>query len=102
MDDWTVMAVATEELAAGIATEVTGQTPVRTRRFTTGARHYVFEVEFAKKPDDQIFRLYVSLFLLDLMAEHGQVFNGNECPSIPEARASLRQAFQNNLRLAMA
>jgi aminoglycoside phosphotransferase (APT) family kinase protein len=56
----------------------------------------------AEKPDDPTFRLYVALFLLDLMAEHGQVFNGNERPSIPKDRASLRQAFQSNLGLAMA
>jgi hypothetical protein len=43
------MAVPTEELATGIATEVTGHTPTRARRFTTGARHYVFEVEFANR-----------------------------------------------------
>jgi hypothetical protein len=56
----------------------------------------------AEKPDDQTFRLYVALFLLDLMAEHGQMFNGNERPSVPEARASLREAFLDSLRLAMA
>jgi aminoglycoside phosphotransferase (APT) family kinase protein len=54
----------------------------------------------AKQPDDPTFRLYVSLFLLDLMAEHGQRFNGNERPSVPDARASLRRAFEENLRLA--
>jgi aminoglycoside phosphotransferase (APT) family kinase protein len=54
----------------------------------------------AKQPDDPTFRLYVSLFLLDLMAEHGQMFNGNERPSDAEARASLRRAFEDGLRLA--
>jgi aminoglycoside phosphotransferase (APT) family kinase protein len=49
MDGRTAMAVPTEELATGIATEVTGHTPTRFRRFTTGARHYVFEVEFADR-----------------------------------------------------
>jgi aminoglycoside phosphotransferase len=38
---------------------------------------------------DEAFRLYVALFLLDLMAEHGQVFNGNERPSTAEGRAHL-------------
>jgi aminoglycoside phosphotransferase len=56
----------------------------------------------AEKPDDQTFRLYVSLFLLDLMAGHGQVFNGNQHPSDPVERASLRRAFQDSLRLATA
>lgn len=54
----------------------------------------------AEQPDDPIVRLYVSLFLLDLMAEHGQVFNGNERTSAPEERASLRQAFQDTVQFA--
>jgi aminoglycoside phosphotransferase (APT) family kinase protein len=49
--------------------------------------------------DDGIFRLYVSLFLLDLMSEHGQPFNGNEPPSTPNARRALRYAFEHNLAL---
>ena len=55
----------------------------------------------AKQVYDPTFRLYVSLFLLDLMAEHGQVFNGNQHPSAPEAQASLQRAFADNLGLAM-
>lgn len=43
--------------------------------------------------EDQLFRLYVALFLLDLMSEHGHVFNGNERPSTPEARAVLLDAL---------
>jgi aminoglycoside phosphotransferase len=46
---------------------------------------------------DRLFELYVSLFLLDLMGEHGQTFNGNQRASSPEARATLRQAFRRNL-----
>jgi hypothetical protein len=53
----------------------------------------------AKHADDRVFRLYVSLFLLDLMSEHGQVFNGNERPSTPAARAVLHRAFECNLAL---
>lgn len=53
----------------------------------------------ARQTDDRIFRLYVSLFLRDLMSEHGQVFNGNERPSTPDARAALRRAFERNLAL---
>ncbi len=52
-------------------------------------------------PDDRLFRLYVAVFLLDLMAEHGQMFNGNERPSSPEARASLRRAFESALGLIL-
>lgn len=43
--------------------------------------------------DDRLFRLYVALFLVDLMAEHGQRFNGNERPSTDEARERLSRAF---------
>jgi len=44
-----------------------------------GPVHYVSAwLHHAGQPDDQVFRLYVAVFLLDLMAEHGQVFNGNE------------------------
>jgi aminoglycoside phosphotransferase (APT) family kinase protein len=56
----------------------------------------------AGQSDDPTFRLYVSIFLLDLMAEHGQAFNGNERPSVPQPRASLLRAFRDSLRLATA
>jgi aminoglycoside phosphotransferase len=49
--------------------------------------------------DDRLFRMYVTLFLLDLMSEHGQVFNGNERPSSPEARAALQHAFDRSVAL---
>jgi hypothetical protein len=54
----------------------------------------------AQHVDDRIFRLYVSLFLLDLMSEHGQVFNGNQPPSTAQARAALHRAFESNLAFA--
>lgn len=38
------------DLAARIATEVTGHNPTRVSRFTTGSRHYVFEAAFASRP----------------------------------------------------
>jgi len=44
--------------------------------------------------DDALFRLYVALFLVDLMGEHGQRFNGNEARSTPEARGRLLNAFE--------
>ncbi len=49
--------------------------------------------------DDAMFRLYVALFLLDLMGEHSNVFNGNQRPSTPQARASLIRALDANVRL---
>ena len=48
----------------------------------------------AGQTDDRVFRFYVSVFLLDLMSEHGQTFNGNEHPSTPAARRSLRRAIE--------
>lgn len=66
-----------------------------------GPLHYVAAwLRHAGKADDPTFRLYVALFLFDLMAEHGQVFNGNQTPSTPEARAGLLLAFEDSLRLA--
>jgi Ser/Thr protein kinase RdoA (MazF antagonist) len=51
----------------------------------------------AGQREDHVFWLYVTVFILDLMAEHGQVFNGNERPSSPEVRAALRRAFDDCL-----
>jgi hypothetical protein len=39
----------------------------------------------------------VALFLLDLMAEHGQKFNGNVRPSTPGDRVALCRAFDTEL-----
>jgi Phosphotransferase enzyme family len=47
--------------------------------------------------DDRLFQLYVALFLLDLTGEHGHVFNGNDSPSTPAARAALLRAFSARL-----
>jgi aminoglycoside phosphotransferase len=47
--------------------------------------------------DDRISRLYVSLFLLDLMSEHGLLFNGNSRPSTPADRAALYQEYNASL-----
>ena len=52
--------------------------------------------------DDRIFRLYVALFLVDFMGEHGHRFNGNERPSTSAARATLLQAFTHAIRQARA
>jgi aminoglycoside phosphotransferase (APT) family kinase protein len=60
----------------------------------SGPRHYVdYWMQAAGHRNDHIFRLYVALFLLDLMSEHGHVFNGNEKPSTPEARAIMLDAL---------
>jgi aminoglycoside phosphotransferase (APT) family kinase protein len=48
----------------------------------------------AGQSDDAIFRLYVALFVLDLMAEHGHSFNDNVRPSTPESRAALHRTFE--------
>jgi aminoglycoside phosphotransferase (APT) family kinase protein len=43
--------------------------------------------------DDRLFRLYVALFLVDFMSEHGQIFNGNQMASSEQQRANLLRAF---------
>lgn len=48
----------------------------------------------AGQKDDRVFQLYVAIYLLDLMGEHGQAFNGNERPSDPDDRAALLRAFR--------
>ena len=52
--------------------------------------------------DDRLFRLYVAMFLLDLMSEHGQTFNGNECPSMAEEREGVLRAFTQAIQVASA
>ncbi len=54
-------------------------------------------MSFSNHCDDQLFRLYVVMFLVDLMAEHGQQFNGNERPSDPIRRAGLTNAFATQI-----
>ncbi len=55
----------------------------------------------AEHRDDQIFQLYVAMFLVDLMAEHGHRFNGNVRASDADVRARLMTAFVSQIeRLA--
>jgi aminoglycoside phosphotransferase (APT) family kinase protein len=53
----------------------------------------------AAQRDDRVFRLYVAVFLLDLMSEHGHAFNGNAPRSTPARRAELSRAFEATLSL---
>jgi aminoglycoside phosphotransferase (APT) family kinase protein len=50
--------------------------------------------------DDRVFRIYVAMFIVDFMSEHGQTFNGNAKASSPEARNGLLQIFGERLHLA--
>lgn len=52
----------------------------------------------AGQADDRLFRLYVTVFLLDLMGEHGHDFNGNQRPSTPAERETLSRALDDSLR----
>ncbi len=47
--------------------------------------------------DDHIFRLYVALYLLDFMSEHGQRFNDNGVASSEVERMKLEKIFLDNL-----
>jgi aminoglycoside phosphotransferase (APT) family kinase protein len=59
-------------------------------------------LEAAGHADDRLFRLYVVMFLVDLMSEDGQVFNGNERPREVRIRAALLKAFEENVALVSA
>jgi len=48
--------------------------------------------------NDRIFRLYVALFLVDFMSEHGQEFNGNVLPSSEHRRNKLLRVFVEHVR----
>ena len=55
-------------------------------------------LKHAGHEDDAVFRLYVAVFLLDLMGEHGHAFNGNQQPSNPRQRTVLLEALEEALR----
>jgi aminoglycoside phosphotransferase len=64
-----------------------------------GSRHYTtHRLKIANQPDDRIFRLYVSLFLVDFMSEHGEIFNGNQRPFSAETQHKLVREFYSSLR----
>ena len=56
----------------------------------------------ADHADDRLLRLYVVVFLVDLMSEDGLAFNGNERPLKPKRRAALLSAFKENVALVRA
>jgi hypothetical protein len=57
-------------------------------------------MKLADFKDDRLFRLYVALFLVDFMSEHGQAFNGNQRTSALEERQHLLRIFAERLELA--
>jgi aminoglycoside phosphotransferase (APT) family kinase protein len=48
--------------------------------------------------DDYMFRLYVALFIVDFVSEHGQVFNDNQPRSSARNRRRLIQVFAEWLK----
>ena len=52
----------------------------------------------ASHRNDRIFRLYVALFIVDFMSEHGQQFNGNVRPSSADCRNRLLRVFTEHLQ----
>jgi hypothetical protein len=52
----------------------------------------------ANYEDDRLFGLYVALFIVDFMSEHGQEFNGNVKPSSADCRNKLRRVFRECLQ----
>jgi len=64
-----------------------------------GPIHYVDAwMRPADHRDDRIFRLYVVLFIVDFMSEHGQAFNGNLLPSSADDRNGLLRIFAEHLQ----
>ena len=60
-----------------------------------GPRHYVAAwLRRAGFKDDRLFRTYVALCALDLVAEQGKVFNGNEVKADAEQQAHLLAALE--------
>ena len=63
------------------------------------ATHYVDAwMNAADYLNDRIFRLYVALFLVDFMSEHGQEFNGHVLPSSADCRNRSLHVFAESLR----
>jgi len=59
-----------------------------------GPTHYIDAwMNAANYRDDRIFRLYVALFIVDFMSEHGQEFNGNVLTSSVDCRNRLLRVF---------
>jgi aminoglycoside phosphotransferase len=48
--------------------------------------------------EDRLFQLYVVLFLVDFMSEHGQTFNENPLPSAAAERSRLLAVFADRLQ----
>jgi aminoglycoside phosphotransferase len=66
-----------------------------------GPTHYIDAwMNSAGYRADRIFRLYVALFIVDFVSEHGQSFNGNVLPSSAEHRNRLLRLFAAHLQLA--
>jgi aminoglycoside phosphotransferase len=64
-----------------------------------GPVHYIDAwMKSANYRDDRIFRLYVVLFLVDFMSEHGQTFNGNPRSSSTDDRNRLLHIFAERLQ----
>ena len=63
--------------------------------------HYVDAwMSFNDFRNDTLFRIYVALFIVDFMSEHGQAFNNNQRASSRDERDRLLQIFAERLRLA--
>jgi aminoglycoside phosphotransferase (APT) family kinase protein len=64
-----------------------------------GPTHYVDAwMNAADHRNDRIFRLYVALFIVEFMSEHGQEFNGNVLPSSADRRIRLLRVFAEHLQ----
>ncbi len=86
--------VDVDDLCFGDPRSVVALTLAAITAFGGNAAFVAAWMRIAGHRDDRLFRLYVALFLLDFMAEQGQVFNGNQRASTTEERRRLLGLFE--------
>jgi aminoglycoside phosphotransferase (APT) family kinase protein len=90
--------VDVDDLCFGDPRYVVALTLASLRAFGGPTRYVDAWMRAADFRKDRIFRLYVALFLVDFMSEHGQEFNGNVLPSSPDCRSRLQRVFAESFR----
>jgi aminoglycoside phosphotransferase len=85
--------VDVDDLCFGDPRYVVGLTLASLMAFGGPTRYVDAWMKFANYEDDRLFRLYVALFIVDFMSEHGQEFNGNVKPSSADCRDRLLRVF---------
>jgi aminoglycoside phosphotransferase len=85
--------VDVDELCFGDPRYVIALTLASLRASGSPTRYVDAWMNAANYQDDRIFRLYVALFIVDFMSEHGQEFNGNALAASADCRDRLLRVF---------